>query len=453
MPSNTTFATAVTISAFPYSITQSDINVAGTNFTVYYRFIAPPGARVIGAFGFSDNIGIGYQPTVQAYNGPASSPTNILSIAGRNIPIQFPVVAGNEYFLEFSKNINTAGPEHININVQVHNDLAISNGNIVVMDDTAGFPIAVMSNSADNTVIAFFTNMPAGEAGDITKHGIMLMENNSTFKVDLYAKSFTLITSISITGTPKIRACRGVSKFYVGTDTNPPTARSITESGGIGTVFTLAGSTLQSLAADNAESILYYSARGFGVPVKRWDLVNNVALSDLAASVATYENFDILVIADGTILVLYYSSSTKDVQVKRYSTGGAVLNTYTLGVQSGTTEPRMAYGLDDPTSFWVFSHNNVASSGRTIARNVKVSDGSIITTRSWQEYEGGSYNSSVQTATPVSRFGNSFSCPFFVMAGDLSGVYFVNSSLTHDNYYSSANKIPNPTIRTALVGE
>ena len=50
-----------------------------------------------------------------------------------------------------------------------------------------------------------------------------------------------------------------------------------------------AGGSLNGLAPSLDESILYYTRTGTGtgseLPVKRWDLVNNVALSDLAASI------------------------------------------------------------------------------------------------------------------------------------------------------------------------
>jgi hypothetical protein len=455
-PANTTFATAVTISTFPFTFTQSDINDAGTNFNVFYRFIAPAGATVVGVWGFSGNVSSGYQPTCEPFDGPVGSPTRILFIAGQNIPVQFPVVPGNEYFLEFIKNVNTAGPEHIDISLIVHADSAIADGTIAVPDDTVGFPLAVMSQSIDNTAIAFVPGMPAGEGGDITTNGIMCLENSANARVDIYNRSFALVVSRAISGNNlRVRTCRGVNKFYVGSDESPPHVRVITEAGVVGgTVFALSGTNLESLAADNTEAILYYCAVGFGVPVKRWDLVNNIALSDLVGSVATYQSPDILVLADGTIIVLYYNSTTKDVQAKQYSAAGALLNTYSLGAQTGTTKPRMGYATDDPNSFWVFTHIVVSTNGSTVARNIKASDGTILTTRTWMEYEGGAYNGH-QTATPLARFGNSFSCPFFVMMGgtpNLSGVYFMDT-ITHDAYNTATKKIPDPTIRTALIGE
>lgn len=36
---------------------------------------------------------------------------------------------------------------------------------------------------------------------------------------------------------------------------------------------------------------------------------------------------------------------------------------------------------------------------------------------------------------------------------DLSGIYYINPGLRHDRYYAMDRKIPNPTVKTALLGE
>jgi hypothetical protein len=459
-PANTTFATAVSISSLPFSVTQSDINDAGTNFTVYYKFTAPLGARVIGAWGFSGNIGAGYRPTIKPYLGPAGAPTQVLGIASQNKPIQFPVVAGNEYFLEFVKNINTAGPEHIDVSVLAHSEVAITNGDIVIYDDTAGFPIAIMKVGSDNVVDTFITDADvSGEPGDITTHGIMCgLDSSSNIKV--LARDFTSIgTLVPPAGTPRIRTCRGRSVFYVGFSNNPSNVvvKTVTEAAAFGaTTFTLTGhTTLDSLAANNTETILYYAETGAGEQIRRWDLLLNSAMSDLVAGTAGYRILDILYLADDTIIANLYNSATKDVLPKRYNTSGTLLNTYALGAQTASTIPRMAYALDDPTSFWIMTHTNT---GTSIIRNVRCSDGVVLTTRNYAEYEGGQLEAA-ETATPAARFGNSFSCPIFIMAGqDFSGIYVLVPDKTDDTLYTSDTttldvKIPNPLFKTYLQSD
>jgi hypothetical protein len=146
-------------------------------------------------------------------------------------------------------------------------------------------------------------------------------------------------------------------------------------------------------------------------PVQRWDLINNVALSDLAAGVAGATGFnDVLVLNDGTILTGY--AKPGDAFVRRYSTAGAVLNTYDFGNSVGDSPNRLAYALDDPASFWVWLH--LPSGGGTSRfQNVRVSDGAILTTFDVVPFELGVYVGA-PTATPT-RFGSSQSCPFLVM--------------------------------------
>jgi hypothetical protein len=62
---------------------------------------------------------------------------------------------------------------------------------------------------------------------------------------------------------------------------------------------------------------------------------------------------------------------------------------------------------------------------------------------------------------PASAFAFSDSCPILVyplggepVVPNISGIYYVNPSGTHDSYYNDVEKkIPNPTVKTALLGE
>lgn len=456
-PSNTSFATATTIAAFPYDFTQTDINDAGVNFTVYYRFIAPINSRVIGAWGFSGNIGSGYRPTIRPYNGPAGAPTQILNIAAQNIPIQFPVVPGNEYFLEFTKNIDTAGPESLRIRAEVAPLNPISKGNIIVNDDTPGFPLAVLSHLVDNTVINFVKDIAAGEGGDILRpSGVMCLNNFSDNTIKVYNKDFTLLNSFAepVSGDPRIRTCIGANKFYLGMSRNPPQVFTISAAGVLsGSLETLTGNTsMLGIAASDTETILYFSNNSSGSILKRWDLASHIALSDLAAGVAGYFVVDILYLSDNTIIALYCNNGSGDTFVRRYNTSGTILNTYSFGVTvlPAGTFPRLAYADDTPSSFWIWTH---ISGGMSRFFNIRVSDGTTLTTRNQTEYEGGIFQPP-ETAVPSSRFGNSFSCPFFIMSASSSappGMFVFVPDKRTDTDGTQNVAIPNPVFKTALM--
>lgn len=465
-PANISFATAVTIAAFPYDFTQTDINDAGVNFTVYYRFIAPANSRVMGAWGFSGNIGAGYRPTCKPFNGPAGAPTTVLNLQGTNKPMQFPVVPGNEYFLQFLKVIDTAGPESLRVRLDIAPLTAIANGNLVVNDDTTGLPLAVLSHTIDNTLINFVKDMPASEEGANLANGIMAYEEAFENSIKIYSPSFALLFDTGLlSATIRLQACRGTSRFWVGFSKNPSEAKYLTTAGVFGPIHVLTANTsLDRLAASDDETILYFTNLLIGAPIKRWDLVNDLALSDLAAGIANYRAKDILYLSDDTIVVLYYDTGTKDVLGKRYSTAGAILNTYTLGVQTATIVPRACYANDNPNSFWVWTHELVASLGTSVFRNVKCSDGSILATRNHQEYQSGVYTGT-ETATPTTRFGNSNSCPLLVMLGvsvnnPSSGIYVLVPGKRNDTIYTNVDtgatedvKIPDPKYRLAGLGE
>jgi hypothetical protein len=465
-PPNVSFATAIEIT-LPATITGIDASDgAGTNYDLYYKFTAPADSRVIGAWGFTP-IADAFVSTIYPYLGPAGAPTQILGIAAANKPIQFPVTPASEYFIKLAKNGNSS-PATIDLHVEVAVNGAIAEGNIIVNDDTTGFPTAILSHLLDDTYIAFIKDTASGEAGDILKtSGVIALEEVSTGHIIVYDIDFNQLTDLDFNlHQVKIRTCIAADKFYVGENDGASHMLLYTidnlgaKSALLETVDTVAIGA-ECLAAKNDETILYFANRGNGVPIKQWDLVTHVAGADLVAAIAGYAIPDILYLDDDTLIALYYNSSTKDVQAIQYDTTGATLNTYTLGAQTGSTKPRLAYALDNPNSFWVWTHN---TSGRSIFRNVKCNDGSVLATRTHQEFEGGAYNAT-ETATPLTRFGHSFSCPFFIMTGtptppvpptpSRGGLYYINPTKAawHDSYYDAEAKIPDPTIRTALLGE
>jgi len=451
-PTNTSFATAVTIAAFPCDITQTDINDGGVNFTVFYRFVAPLSARVIGAWGFSGNIGSGYRPTIFPYTGPAGAPVAVLGIAAQNKPIQFPVNPGIEYFLEFRKNLDNAGPNQVRVRCEVAPLGNPAPGDILVNDDTPGFPMWIGTPTTNNETRNFVKDMAAAEAGDIVPTGRLLLEEASDNSVRLYETvNFTqLFNSGTLTGTLRIKSNADRNLFYVGRYTGGQAFyRTITPAGVMSGEVTLTGEDqIDGLCANPSNLILYMAEFGSAGAIRRWDIPGVTFLSNLAAGIANYQIPDIQVLADGTILALYHNLVSQDVNIKRYSAAGAVLNTYSLGVQTGTTKPRMAWAFDSPTSFWAWTHTNT---GTSIFTNIRVSDGTVLTTRNQQEYESGVYNNP-ETATPVTRFGNSFSCPFMILHIPAPPAIFVNvvGKKTDTNGLIDV-KIPDPTFKTALL--
>jgi hypothetical protein len=424
-PTNTSAGAAIDVGTLPASITQ-DVFFAGVTYTVWYKVTAPVNSKVIGAWGFSP-LADPYDVETTAYSDAGITAITTTGATGANKPIQFPVTPGNTYWLKFAPNAGNPNPANLQVKAEVGPNLAVPVGSIAVNDDTELFPLVLLSATADDTVLNFFdTGFAAGEAGDVLNSGISLWSNAWNDDLKLYDAQFNLITTLAIrVGFDiGIRTCNGQNLFYVAEFISgpPPVLIKTINSAGVvgGTSWSLTGhQSVQGMAAKNDGTILYFSKSTGIEPIKTWDLIGNVAGPDLVPLLATYNVGDILYLDDDTLIVTYFNFGA-DLLVKRYDTAGVTLNTYNLGLSSypASTFPRLAYAIDNPNSFWVMSH---VSPDVSKFRNVKVSDGSILTTRVHVEYETGVFQGTA-TATPRSRFGNSFSCPFIITRAAIAGL-------------------------------
>ncbi len=418
-PTNIDGLTAIDLGSLPASVTQ-DVRDSGTNYTVWYKYTTSATEVTIGVFGFGA-LSPGYRPTIHVFDGPAAAPTvyphDGSQIVATNVPVQIPVTPLTTYFFEFvSSTGNTPTTAILTLTAYTAPTTSFSLGDIFINDDTRHLP-AIILNGSTGAPKKFINPFPAGEGGDVLTSGVILVDDNSAANLQLYNADLTLNTTITTfvwVGTDcRIRTCNGANKFYVGSEGAGAThalANTISSTGVLGsTIGPFAAAGLTAIAAKNDESILYY-VQTVGGAVKRWNIPGNIATTDLVAGIASYAVFDILYLDDDTIIVGYYkSSATRDLKVIQYDTSGSVLNTYNFG-STNDNGPRLSYAIDNPNSFWIWTH---VASVSTLT-NIKCSDGSTITTFSLTEYEGGAYQGA-QTATPLNNFGPSFSCPFFIL--------------------------------------
>jgi hypothetical protein len=454
MPGGATSATATLISTLPY--TDADTCTLAT--PLWYRYTSPTPAvpNVIAVFVYTaDRVHVGSNP-VMPLDTQVYSPNDSTLIMGsaatnigiRNKDIQVPMTAGATYYFKIT---SAFGDHPYTISVLAAPSLSAPAGSIFVNDDGAGstvstgnaipFPLALLS-AIDGTVLRFVNPFPSGENGDVIATGAHIgrilvhdrfnANHSARDHLALYDSQFTLIADLSYGATTglryPIRTNKSLAtKFYVGQPADPAhagkaTVTTVTSAGAFGaTTWVLPLAGLAGIAPSLDETILYHSGQSSPTnsPVGRWDLVNNVALTNLAAGLgATWvTQDDILVLADGTIVVSYESTSVLTAPVvKHYAADGTVLNTYTL-TGSRSQDVRLAYALDDPISFWVWTKlgpSSSAGNGLSRFRNVKVSDGSTLTTFDCQQYGGGVWFGAV-TATPSPRFGHSESCPFLII--------------------------------------
>ncbi len=270
-----------------------------------------------------------------------------------------------------------------------------------------------------------------------------------------------------------IRTCQGTGRFWWTKDTGATvTAQYLDPDGTPGPAFTLTGSTsCRALCANNDETILYYVRGGSGGAVKRWDLVNDLALADFIAAPANHNAQDILILSDDSIIVLWSSTLDGTSHATQYNAAAVELNDFDFSSYntSNNSPPRLAYSLDLEDEFWVYLHE-LLDSNRGIALFVKVTiPTSVFTEVRHVEYNRATYASTLTVSAPediLSRNGPSNSCPFFIITlGDappsteLSGIYFINPVKRNDTVYLDAaagttedREIPDPTIQTGLFG-
>ncbi len=484
-PSNSSFATAIEIPSFPYDTTQ---NVAdgGVNYTVYYKFTAPADGLVF-FFGVAATLDGGYTVRTNGYLGPAGSPTGLV-FGEDSRPIQMQVTSGLEYFLEFEKR-NDIPIAVLALSTEFLAQQAVLPGYFIINDDTDGFPAVIVSPDTNDTALASFANIVAGEAGDALDNNVMAFSDEWNDGLVTYDEDFNVIATIdtSTLGTPFIRNMNG-EKFYVAFDgTGAVRVRDLLDTGAFGAVdFLLDGNThIRGVSANNDETILYFGNATLGTAVKRWDIVNDVALSNFVAGVGNEYIVDILVLADDTIVVLSNRLAGDNFTnyIRRYNAGGTLLTTFEYISQNpANTFPRLSHN-HDRTNFWLMAHEEdtgaVANYGSGITKFIQydLTTGLQTTLIRQAQYEAGAYIGGISEDPPL--FGVSFSCPFIVRRGDvtpptdpnplisqvavevltlpptLNGIYYIDTSRTvnRDIYYQDELKIPNPVVRTAFIGE
>lgn len=415
-PTNVSATTAITVGTVPVSYTQ-DVHDAGTTYTVWVSF-TPSVSNMYGLWSFGA-LG-GYRPLVRIYNGPASAPV-LVNASAANQPMQEWLTSGTTYWLEIVRNSAVVSPANLVLSIlEAPADTATA-GNIFVPDDTDGFPAAILSQTTDYTAIRFVHPFPNGENADILENGLIAMWDAHESEIVAYNRDFTELTRTALTGVPDfgLRANRTLNRVYLIKVAAPNSTLYYLDSDGLlsATTETITAITdMNGIAVSNDGTILYWATNNINASsVRRWNLSTNTADTDLAASIGSnYFCTDLLILEDDSILVLYNKSAASSaVLVKRYQDDGTLLNTYDCG-ENTTTPARLAYALDSPDSFWVWTHLTLSTPGVEQFANIRCSDGTVIDTVLHMEYELGDYQGT-ETATPLARFGSSYSCPFLIL--------------------------------------
>ena len=475
-PTNTTPATAMAITT--ESVIFQNTLTAGAATTVWHKATA----IIDETWGYCPygDITI-YKPNVEVYEGLANalSGTTYLNIgnsSSSNLPVQFPVNAGQTYYFKNIRN-GAVTPATLQVSLLKALDLVVPIGSIFITDDEPGYSSAYLDLKTGYP-IKFKVLTAHGEGGAILNSGKFVLSNdNITTNADLFDVKGNLIIEIGLSGYESVSS-NLTNKFLIGTtSTNPAILRLVDENGNINPIiYNLGASGVQGIGLNNDSTKAYYT-NGISAPqaIKVWDLINNIALSDLTAGIANYrQNIDIIILQNGIILVPRTKLvAPRDFKITSYNIAGTLQNEYDFPLQ-GHDANRLMTALDDPISFWAWIKDVVTNTGFSIFVNIKVSDGTILSTRTAVQFESGIYSGN-PTSTP-SRFGHSESCPGYITrvaltpANQRSGIYTLsgtgagfstnNPRLTHDVVYIDASigttenmAIPTPFGETFLAGD
>jgi hypothetical protein len=419
----------------------------------------------MGAWGFGDLIN--YRPSTGMYDEDLV----FSQIDKQNLPIQFKAIPGDVYYLR-CRHIGNSNPSILTLNVQQFVPSSTPLGSIFINNDNTLFRQGtILSPNEDHNVLDFVFNFPVGEAGDISANGTFLAEEaaDDSLRIGMIVNSeFVESESIATSNTEhSIRYCLGQDKFYCAdVESAPTTLRIISVLGVVEDTLSMTGiANVKGLAANNDGTILYYTIENFST-VKQWDLVNNVALPDLVADIATYNGYDILVLSNDTILFSYVkpgSGAADSFIVRQYNTNGILLNTYNFDADVYTTDvpPRLGYALDEPNSYWAYMPTSDDTNFFSRYVNVRITDGAYLSETVKQVFASGIEYLGPETETPFARFGPAESCFIAILrsstlppAAAYSGIYQIVPGKTNDTVFTDVNanitlvlKIPDPFAR------
>ena len=356
-----------------------------------------------------------YDPVVVVYTGTPSSLTTIYTTANANAPAYFLVTPNTRLYFKVSQSHSGVTPDqNLTFTITRAPTNSVPAGSIVVPDVSPGFPGAIISPTTG--AILRYVVMPGGESGTINADGIWSVEDSANNQVRFYDSSLSEMGSIAIdmNGNGQIVYDSG-GNFWIGYPTGSNAfLKRTTNTGALLHTYTL-GTGVGTIRAGtpNQAGTIYYWAVGSAVngPVKRYDLVNEIALSDLVAGISDAAiGRDIVVLSDDTILV-HYRPTTGVNYVKRYNSSGATLNTYNFSVPATNNIERISINPNDSSVFFVWEQTTSPLSLHTFSK-IRVSDGAVLSSVTAPRFVDGM--SQDTPSDDMSQFGASFSCPMIV---------------------------------------
>ena len=445
---NTSAANAIEL-AVPSTVTQGAVGVTAFS-DLWYKVTWDAADSYISVLALGAQTG--YTPAVKVYDGLADALGGTIYRGLTSTPsktLTIPVYTGHVYYIVAQTPGSSTNPT-LTISAVERNNQDVPTGSLAVNDDTDGFPLALLQ-AASGYPLDYVMDFPAGEDAHILPDGTLLVFGNGPIggsgwfiypaNVEDGPLAGPVATGLSVLSEFQVRCSSDrVSTFYImGTESTGgglkfvgttissttytasathyhPTFKTITQPG------------LYAIAPSLDNTILYYSTSD--EYIQRWDLVNDVALSDLASPVANFTlqgvggtgTGELLVMPDGTIVAGYQrSSGAIESKVIVYNPDGSTAASYTI---ADVLFNHLAHDGPNANTVWMWSYlgRSGLNSRISVFQKIDITDGSVVVeSLDDPQYRRGGYlfrppdaMTAGQRSDPITRFGHSNSCAFWV---------------------------------------
>jgi hypothetical protein len=486
-PTNTSPAAAFDLTGLmPFNDTI-DLSGLANPQKVWFKFTLS-GQFGIGAWveGITTSPFFLYRPKIKFYKELPADPTTGILQDGTATNIV-------EFFLEESIAVPSTGiiyisiengyigveyipDQPITIKFQLTPNTALPAGAPLISNDISGYPATLLHPNGTPTQLRSF--IPHGESAAVLTNGISLWSEGypDHTKLWLYDENILEITSLTWSFRNRLRSpisSNRIDTFYIEGSGKITTVSTTGTIGSITWTVPTSG-TITFITPSIVDNDIIYIQVGEGISKF------HKSTSVLDAYYIPYELFDItgnwtyyygegfygnefLVLPGDNIITMY--TATNDNPDRRakailYSPTGTVIRTYFADFEDIN---RITYGVDY-TTFWMWTYNDLFESQLIefrISDGVRLHEFTLDTTSS--------SNGFASETEPTFLFGVPESCPFIIfppalppygggpdpepLPAEFGGIYFINPAKAHDTYYPAEKKIPNPTIKTALIGE
>lgn len=415
---NTTPGTAVAVT-LPWTL-EIDISIGNIPDAAWYRFTTSASTYLLSMQVAQDDHA--YFGAMSLYESDGTtrvtSPDGVQLTTDWEDPINQPVDPRTVYYMQVQGD-NGSPPGTLATFTTIANpNLSMPAGSILISNDEPGFPALIMSpGGAILRAVAFST----GEQSDILQSGIILADTRNdagniegVLELRNTDDTFSIIATIDdplSTAKDYAITCNHTNKFWIASPVGfgeSFTFKSVTPAGVVGvTTYAPTPQNLNFTAVKLDNSLLYFTTQVSDAPVYTFNITGNADGANFAAGVTDYLGRDIVVLSDGTLVVVYtgHPDSTLNF-IRHYSAAGATL--HDVSITSGYYHDHICRNGSSATDI-IWWQESITNPRTHLIQRIQLSDGTPLDSFTQPIYESG------EADYPAARFGASASCPIIVL--------------------------------------